>query len=127
MCNVTKGHSIACLAFWKFSGAILSSTTIFFNGPITQAWVYFAFNICSYKRYVTASLFLCRSSSRGLVIGLPITFSFLLSFVHFLQHFIFVLVYHILWSHIFHNVNAVILLMIWGSTCYIIRVRVNAL
>jgi len=45
----------------------------------------------------------------------------------FLQHFIFILVYHILWLRIFHNVSVVILLMIWVSICYVACARVSAL
>ncbi len=45
----------------------------------------------------------------------------------FLQHFIFILVYHILWSHVFHDVNVVIPLMIWVSIRYVAHAGVNAL
>ncbi len=39
--------------------------------------------------------------------------SFCLSLTQFLQSYVFVSVYHILWLHIFHDVNVVMLLMIW--------------
>jgi hypothetical protein len=57
----------------------------------------------------------------------PNTLSFCLSLTQFLQHYVFVSVYHILWLHIFHNVNVVVLLMIWVSICYVACARVNAL
>ncbi len=45
----------------------------------------------------------------------------------FLQHFLFVSVYHILQFCIFQDANVVIPLMIWVYICYIIRARVSTL
>ncbi len=58
----------SCLS--KFSGAILSSNAIFFNGPTTQTIIYFAFRRCSFGCCVTTSMLLCRFNSKGLVISL---------------------------------------------------------
>jgi len=41
MCNVTWSCLITCFAFEKSSGAILFSNAVFFDGPITQAKIYF--------------------------------------------------------------------------------------
>jgi hypothetical protein len=53
--------------------------------------------------------------------------SFCLSLTQFLQGYIFISVYHIPWLHIFHNVNVVMLLMIWVSICYVVCVGMNEL
>ncbi len=45
----------------------------------------------------------------------------------FLQHFIFILKYHILQSHIFHDVSVVIPSMIQVSICYVAHVGMSAL
>jgi hypothetical protein len=44
-----------------------------------------------------------------------------------LQCYVFILIYHILWLHIFHDVNVVIPSMIWVSICYVARVGMNTL
>lgn len=54
-------------------------------------------------------------------------FHFICPQPNFLQHYIFVSIYHILWSHIFQDVNVVIPSAIWVSICYITCVRVSAL
>jgi hypothetical protein len=56
--------------FWKFNSVILSSNVIFFDGPITQARIYFISSKCSFKCCANTFLLLCRSSSKGLVISL---------------------------------------------------------
>jgi len=45
----------------------------------------------------------------------------------FLQHFVFILEYHILQSHIFHDVSVVTPLMIWVSICYVAHAGMSAL
>jgi hypothetical protein len=42
-CNVTWGCPITCFVFREFSSVILSSNAVFFNGPTTWVWIYFAF------------------------------------------------------------------------------------
>jgi hypothetical protein len=69
LCDVSWGHLITCLVFQEISNAILSSNAVLFDGPITQAWIYFTSSICSFGCCVSTSLFLCRSSIKGLVIN----------------------------------------------------------
>jgi len=69
LCDVSWGHLITCFVFQEFSSAILFSNAVLFDGPITQAWIYFISSICSCGCCVSTSLFLCRSSIKGLVIN----------------------------------------------------------
>jgi hypothetical protein len=57
----------------------------------------------------------------------PSTLSFHLSSAHFLTTFHIPFSISHLTFHIFHNVNVVILSMIWVSICYIVHVRMSAL
>jgi hypothetical protein len=68
-CIITWGCPITCLVFWKSNCAVLSSNVVFFDGPTTQAKIYFPFNRCSFKCHANMSPLLCRSSNRGLVIN----------------------------------------------------------
>jgi hypothetical protein len=68
-CNVTWGHPITCLAFWKSSSVILSSNAVFLYGPITWARIYFAFSKCSFECWANMFSLLCKSNNRGLVIN----------------------------------------------------------
>jgi len=129
LCDVNWGHLITCLVFQKFSSVILSSNAILFDRPITQAWIYFT-SLLAYAPLdvVWAHLYSCVGlASRAWLLACPNTLSFCLSSVHFLQHFIFISVYHILQFCIFHNVSVVIPLMIWVSICYVACVGMNAL
>jgi hypothetical protein len=69
LCNVTWGHLITCLAFWKSSSVILYSNAIFFDGSIIWAGIYFASNRCSFECCANMFSFLCRSNNKGLVIN----------------------------------------------------------
>jgi hypothetical protein len=70
LCDVTWGHPITYLTFWEFSGAILSSNAIFFDGPTTWIEIYFASRRCSFWCCANMSLFFkCRFSNMGLVIS----------------------------------------------------------
>jgi hypothetical protein len=42
-CDVSWGHLITCPTFQEFSGIILSSNVIFFDGPTTRTRIDFAF------------------------------------------------------------------------------------
>ncbi len=63
---------------------------------------------------------LCRSNNKGLVISLS-QHPFISFVLHpfFLQHSIFVSIYHSLQLNVFHDVGVVIPSMIWVSICYI--------
>jgi hypothetical protein len=68
-CDVIWSHLITCFAFWKFSGAILSSNATFLDTSIIWTRIYFTSSICSFKCCATTSPLLCKSSSKGLIIG----------------------------------------------------------
>jgi hypothetical protein len=68
-CVVTWSHPITCLAFQKFSSAILSSNIIFFDGRTTRVEIYFTFTRCSFGCCANTFLLLCRSNNRVLVIS----------------------------------------------------------
>jgi len=91
LCNVTWSCLIKCLTFQKFSGAILSSNAIFFDGPITWVGIYFAFTRCCFRCCANTFLLLCRSNNRGLVINSSynpfILFIFCPFFITFHIHF----------------------------------------
>jgi hypothetical protein len=128
MCDVTWSRLITCLTFQKSCGAILSSNTIFLDGPIKWTRIYFASNRCSFGCCVSTSSLLCRSSNKGLVISssyqpfilfilCPFSYNTPYSFRYttFLQF------------RMFHNASVVIPLMIWVFICYVAHVGVSTL
>jgi hypothetical protein len=68
-CNVTCSCPITCLAFQKSSVAILSSNIVFFDGPTTQAIIYFVSSKCPFECCANTFPLLCKSCNKGLVIS----------------------------------------------------------
>jgi hypothetical protein len=69
-CVITWSCLITCLAFRKSNSVVLSSNVIFFDGPTTQARIYFPFNRCSFECCANMYSLMCRSSNKGFVFNL---------------------------------------------------------
>ncbi len=84
-CDVTWGHLITCFAFQEFSGAILTSNEVLFDGPITWVGSFTLFLVNAHSNVMWIRLCSCASPTIGAwLLVYPNILSFHLSSTHFL-------------------------------------------
>jgi hypothetical protein len=103
----TWNQLITFLTFWESNG----TNVVVFDGPITQAKIYFASSRCSFRCCANTSLFLCRATIMTWLLTCFSTASFHLSSTHFLTSFHICLsiphltMSHLLWCRCGHTIN----------------------
>ncbi len=127
---ITLNCSFLSLSLWKSCVIVVSSFTLFFDGPPTRTKLLHVSNRCSLECYVNMILILCKFSCEHRLLTRPTTTTFCLFFIHFLTllHTHFGLshcpITHLSHCQCRHTIDGLCIHLIWclcGNECNVVH------